>query len=181
MSQSTIDAIQVIVSAGSGAIAGSLVSILTGPTIAEREERGRSRVTARRAVGRALQDYRYDLANTRLVLLENQSPETEALIKAAFNLACEVYEALPVISWIERRRLERRINALIGREMLETARLRPRKREDDELSDAASTSVALRYRTAPGQYMKELLGTDPLAHEWESVIRRAEKLSRKYR
>jgi len=178
MSQSGINVLQILVSAASGAIAGSLMSIITGPTQAEREERGRRRVAARQGIGRALQNFRYDLANTRLALLESQIPDTEALIKAAFELANEVYVALPVVSKIERNRLKRVINTLLGREMLEVARLRPHGKED--VTDVASVSAALHYRSTPGSHLRDLLGLDPLSREWDAAIRIGEKLSRKY-
>jgi hypothetical protein len=181
MSQSAINIMQVAISAGSGAVAGALVSFLAGPTIAEREERGRSRVSARRAIGRALQSFRYNLSNLRLILLEDQPPEAAVLVDSAFDLATEVYAALPIVSWPERKRLERAIGALIGREMLEVARLRPRERGANELSDAARAFVAQKYRSEPTHVLTDLLSVDPLAREWESITRRGEKLSRRYR
>lgn len=178
MSQSSINALQVLVSAGSGAIAGSVVSFIAGPTIAEREERGRRRIIVRQEIGRALQGFRYNLANSRLVLLEDQSPDADSLIKSAFDLADEVYAALPVIPRIERIKLRRAIGNLLGREMLEVARLRPRGESD--VTDVASVSAALHYRSDPGSRLRNLLRLDPSAKEWDAAIRLGEKLSRKY-
>jgi hypothetical protein len=178
MPQQTIDTIQILVSAGSGALAGSLVSIVTGPTIAEREERGRRRVAARQEIGRRLQDFRYKLANSRLALLESQPPNADELVGSAFGLAKEVYASLPIIPRIERARLRKAIGGLLGHEMLEVARLRPR--EDRELTDVASISAAMLYRSAPGSHLNALLELDPSSAEWESAMRRGERLSRKY-
>lgn len=177
MSQS-IEIVQILVSAGSGAVAGSVVSIFTGSTIAEREERGRLRIAARQAIGRALRTFRYNLANSRLLLIDGQDPNEDEVLSAAFELAKDVYESLPVMPRIERHRLKRSIGGLLGREMILVARLRPDQKSD--ITDIAHVSTIMRYRTEPGSALKDLLRTDPNAAAWEKAIRRSERLGRRY-
>jgi hypothetical protein len=178
--QQAINVIQILVSAGSGAIAGSLVSLITGPTLAEREERGRRRVTARQAIGRSLKDFRYQLTNARLALIENQTPKVDVLIKSGFDLAAEVYASLPVLPTFERRRLARATKRLLGPEMLEVARLRPTEQVEPDITDAATIAAAMLYRSEPGAQLKSLAASSPFDKVWDTAIRGGEKLGRKY-
>ncbi|USX54122.1 hypothetical protein [Lentzea sp. HUAS12] len=167
-----------VVSAIFGAISGGLTSLLIGARKAEREERGKRRIEARMKLGKAIRIYRHDYKKIRLLRLENQEVEVDALFASALELAISTNACSQLLSYSERVILRRRVASVIGFEMLVLADLQVE--DADEVSTAALHMVAERCRVDPKETMRLLIEVEPTASVWDDILRRIERLARKY-
>lgn len=170
--------VPVLISAVSGAAAGGLASILVGASKAEREERGKRRIEVRSEVGRTLRAFRYEYKQARLQRLEKQLVSTEAVFKSALELAATTNSAVQILAMFERVNLRRRVASVVGVEMIGLANLQPDC--TGEITNAALQMTAEKYRRDPRVSIQQLIEIDPLAPNWGSVLRRIERLARKY-
>ncbi|WP_143138899.1 hypothetical protein [Lentzea waywayandensis] len=167
-----------VVSAVLGAVSGGLMSIVIGARKAEREEKGKRRVEARVALVKAIRAYRHDYKKARLLRLENQAVASEDLFSSALGLASSANALAQFLSFFGRTLLRRRVASVVGVEMLSLAELQVDGK--DEVSVAALHMVAERCRADPRESMRLLVEVDPADLFWDDLLRRIERLSRKY-
>ncbi|MFS8104493.1 hypothetical protein LFM09_46050 [Lentzea alba] len=167
-----------VVSAVLGAVSGGLTSILIGARKAEREEKGKRRVEARIALVKAIRLYRHDYKKVRLLRLENQPVTGENLFPSALGLANSANAFGQFLPLLGRALLRKRVASVVGAEMLSLAELQIE--DGGEVSAAALHMVAERCRADPRESMRLLVEVDPADLLWDDLLRRIERLARKY-
>jgi hypothetical protein len=171
--------VQVMTGAISGAAAGALAGLVVGPTKAEREERGKRRLQARIEIGAALKAFRYQLAMARLLRLERQPADEDAVLKMAYSLAHVAYSSAPLFGVSERWRLRRSVASLVGAELVTMASLQPDPVSG--VSDAALAAVTAKYRRSPEESLRHMISkASPLSAEWDRLTKASDRLTRRY-
>lgn len=163
-----------------GAMAGGLVAYIIAPSKAEREERGKQRVSGRRAVASGIIDFQHALleARERRLNMEDAADVHEQLGSAAVALAQVTQEGTVHLSRIVRWRLRRAIKKIVGPQTWRLAELRPNGMQSAPF-DAATAKANREIRPLPAQGLMPPHTTSPLDPSWDRLMRTVGRLQRR--
>ncbi len=164
-----------LVGALSGALTGAFTaSVLTwamASTRAEREERGRKRVDARRDALRVVNEFDTAVRLYRQHAYRREPTDDNELETAAVRLAGEIRHVANLLPFLERRRLLGRTKKLVGPGLRE-AELRPQGQYERLQSDAVTLAAITDTRPAlTKSLMSEgLLHVPPHDQRWDRLV-----------
>ncbi len=155
-----------------GALAAAALTLATASTKAEREERGRKRVDARRDVLRALNEFDGAVRSYRQKRYRHEPVDENELETAAVKMAGEARQAAVVLPVVERRRLLRRVRKLLGPGYWRESELRPHgayaRVQTDPVALAAVADT--RPHSVKSKMSPELLHARPADPRWDQLV-----------
>lgn len=165
-----------------GAISGGIAGLVIGPTKAEREERGKRRIDARRSVARSLQSFRYRLSEYRLAMLAIEADgEFSSVREAALTYAKAVQVDGAILPRRERKRLHKNTRKIIGRTFLRIASLRSPDSANVTADSASLTAIALeRQDTSLSLFNESFETLAPTSSDWDKLLSAIDKVRRRY-
>lgn len=163
-----------------GALAGGVVAFFIAPSKAEREERGKQRVTGRREVASGITAFQYALlqARERMLDMENAGEVHEDLESAAVTLAQMVQQGTVHLPRRKRWRLRRSVKKIVGPQAWRLAELRPHGMQASAF-DSATARANREVRPTPGQGLIPAPAVSPLDPRWDRLLQRTGSLQRK--
>lgn len=173
----------VLTGAISGAVCGSLSAAAIGwyiaPSRAEREERGKKRLEARRAISDAIRTLHYDLSEARQRAYRKEPSNAAELEGRAVDFATRVRSATAPLPGSEAWRVRSDVRALVGPGVWRVAELRP---GDKTGPDSASLQAVAdtRHWLANSDFTPELAYIEPTDQRWDKLLKRVARLQRRY-
>jgi hypothetical protein len=163
-----------------GALAGGIVAFIIAPSRAEREERGKQRVSGRREVAAGITAFQYALlqARERRLNMEKGVEVQNYLESAAVALAQVVQESTTHLPRWKRWRLRRSVRKIVGPQAWRLAELRPDGMHSSAF-DAATAKVNREVRPTPGQVLIPAARVSPLDPRGNRLLHRIGKLHRR--
>jgi hypothetical protein len=181
MSGTNSQLISGVIGAISGGVAGSVAAWTVAPTQAEREDRGRRRVKARRQIAIAVSTLNYQLMEARGKLFRIESPVGALRLADILNFASAMRVGAWSLPLFERRWLLRRAESLIGRLSWRLAEIVPADHyEDPDESSILKATADTRTSTQDATVSVKLLELRPTDGRWDAAIRAVERLQKKY-
>lgn len=170
-----------LIAAVFGMIGGAISNLAIGPKKAEREERGKRRIEARRDVAAAVRTFRYALSESRLNRYAGETVNGPDVMKAAALFSVAVQACQPILPALERRRLRKRAARIVGPAMLAMASLRPFDAPNLMGDSAILDATALHRQGSKGSLFSEsLLRQPPTALQWDRAIEALDRLRQRY-
>jgi hypothetical protein len=170
-----------VIGAVAGGVSGAIMGWLIAPTRAEREERGRQRLQARRQIAVAIANLSYELIETRgrLFRMEDAS---DLLNRSKFlEFAGAVKSAVSSLPRLERWRVTRAARTLIGQFIWRLAEIVPREHYEG-VDEASLLKVTADTRASADASLCNavLLGVRPTDAKWDAALKAVEKMQRTY-
>lgn len=174
-----------IIGAVSGGLMGAITSIVIGPTKAEREEKGKRRIEARKSLADAIKSFRYAASETRLkkydLRVTNPAVDYSGIRAAALRLGSSIQRERHVLPPWERIVLNRRASDILGSNLLAWADLRPPSIEDPSEDSALLHAIATeRQGPSKAAYSEWLLTQPPTSDAWDALLSSVDKLRKRY-
>lgn len=172
-----------IVAAGTGAVTGALtggiVAYIIAPSKAEREERGKQRISGKREIASGFTDFQYAVlqARERRLDMDHASHVQNDLESAAVALAQVIQHGAIHLPRIKRWRLRRSVKNIVGPHAWRLAELRPQGMQSTAF-DAATARADREVRPIPGQGLIPPATASPLDPGWNRLLHRVGKLQR---
>lgn len=164
-----------VVGALSGAVTGALAASAllwaTASSKAEREERGRKRVDARRDALRAVNEFDTAVRMHRQLLYRREPTDDNLLETAAVRFAGEMRHVAAVLPRRQRRAMVRRARKLVGPGYWREAELRPQGQYDRLQTDAVTLAAIADTRPAmaKSRMTADLLSAPPTDARWDQL------------
>lgn len=182
MADAAVALLGAVAGACTGGVMGGIVGLAVAPTKAEREERGRQRIEARRRIAAAILQFQYDIAEARHALYSvDGSVDSDAFEGAAVTFTADVVKSADVLPWTERHVIRWRVRRLVGPGVVRTVELRPAGRYSAGPDSARLQAIADTRPWAAGSTFDPMLllraPTDPA---WDQVLRALRRLQVDY-
>lgn len=163
-----------------GALAGGIVAYIIAPSKAEREERGKQRITGRRQIASGTAAFQYAAlqARERRLNMEDAAKVQQELMSAAIALAQATQEGTVHLPRIRRWKLRRSVKKIVGAQSWRLAELRPHGVQPGAF-DAATARVNREIRPTPSQGLLPPEAASPLDPSWDLLIRTVGRFQKK--
>jgi hypothetical protein len=155
-----------------GAISGGLVGLWLAPSRAEREERGRKRVDARRDAVRIIGQFDTLVRSFRQRLYRLEKPDPNDLETGAVRFANEIRYLASVLPRWERWLLLRRVRKIVGPGYWREAELRPQGDLERSPGDAIALAAVADARpfTSKALMSPTLALQPPTDEQWDELL-----------